>query len=229
MIRLNMIVEGQTEEIFAHQVLKPHLAGFSVFMAVRCVMTSRDKRRGIAHRGGMTTYQRAKQDIQTWLKEDASSDARFTTMFDLYHLPKGFPGLESAAQATDAMRKAEIVEEALRADIADLRLIPYIQLHEFEALLFSDPTQMDWYFIEHQDAIGALLELAGLYPSPEFINDQDPPSRQISALIPEYQRWKTKAGPLVAEKIALPKLREKCPHFGNWVARLESLDETRTS
>ena len=40
-IRLNFIVEGQTEEAFVKQILSPYLAGFEVWVQARCVLTSR--------------------------------------------------------------------------------------------------------------------------------------------------------------------------------------------
>ena len=57
MIRLNMIVEGQTEERFVHDVLELHFAERNIFISVRCVETSRDRKRHKIYRGGMTTYQ----------------------------------------------------------------------------------------------------------------------------------------------------------------------------
>ena len=50
-IRLNFVVEGQTEEAFVKQILSPYLAGFEVWVQARCVLTSR--RRNIKYRGGV--------------------------------------------------------------------------------------------------------------------------------------------------------------------------------
>ena len=41
--------------------------------------------------------------------------------------------------------------------------------------------------------------------------------------IPEYEKRKKSAGPIVAEKIGLPTLRSKCEHFREWIERLETL------
>jgi len=81
MIRLNFIVEGQTEQLFVHDVLKNHLSFFEVYTFVRRVETG--KRKGKIYRGGMTGYKKAKNDILNWMKEDKDPQARFTTMFDL--------------------------------------------------------------------------------------------------------------------------------------------------
>ncbi len=77
-IRLNFIVEGQTEEAFVKQILSPYLAGFEVWAQVRCVLTSRS--RNIKYRGGIDSYGKAKNDINAWIKEDRNSDVRFTTI-----------------------------------------------------------------------------------------------------------------------------------------------------
>ena len=91
MIRLHVTAEGQTEQAFVKTVLAPHLTNYGVYADARCVLTSKDNRAGKEFRGGLISYQKAKNDIQTWLKEDKSPECRFTTMFDLYALPDDFP------------------------------------------------------------------------------------------------------------------------------------------
>lgn len=95
MKRLHITAEGQTEEAFVNQTLKQHLAQYSVYADVRCVLTS--LRRYKEFRGGMTNYDKAKEDILRWLKEEQNNtDVAFTTMFDYYALPDDFPGCEEA-------------------------------------------------------------------------------------------------------------------------------------
>jgi len=50
MVRLNIIVEGQTEETFINKILRPHLGDFNVFVTARRVETGRN--RGKIFRGG---------------------------------------------------------------------------------------------------------------------------------------------------------------------------------
>lgn len=68
MIRLNIIVEGQSEETFVNKILGPHLGGFNVFVSARRVETGR--KRGKIFRGGMISYLKAQKDINLWMKED---------------------------------------------------------------------------------------------------------------------------------------------------------------
>jgi len=223
MIRLHITAEGQTEQAFVKTVLTPHLAGFDVFADARCVLTSKDKRAAKEYRGGLLSYDKAKKDIQNWLKEDNHSECRFTTMFDLYALPDDFPGYADSIRETDKYKRVEMLEQAMEQDINDPRFIPYIQLHEFEALILADPQQLDWEYLEHDRPINSLKSMIG-GQNPELINDGPTtvPSKRILAEIPEYD--KVTAGIAVAAKIGLSTLRQKCRHFGDWLAGLEQLD-----
>ena len=223
MVRLHFIVEGQTEETFVNQTLVPHLAHMSIVSDARCVATSR--KRGVKHRGGVHSYQQVKNDIDLWMRGDANSDARFTTMLDLYALPQSFPGYESASRLQDPLQRVEALESALKEDIDDWRFIPYIQLHEFEALLLSDPQKLGAHFQCGDDAIRRLADMASCCLSPEMINDgsETAPSKRIIAEIPEYSGAKASAGPIVASHIGLDALRASCRHFGEWLNKLERL------
>lgn len=222
MIRLHVTAEGQTEQAFAQKVLAPHLAGFNVFVDARCVLTSKDKRAAREYRGGLLGYERAKKDIQAWLKENNHRECRFTTMFDLYALPSDFPGYAEAMNASDPYDRVVILEQKMAEDIGDSRFIPYIQLHEFEALILADPKQLDWEYLEHDIPINNLISMVG-NQNPELINDrpETAPSKRILNEINEYD--KVVAGVAVAEQIGLPILRQKCRHFADWLAQLEQL------
>ena len=104
-LRLNFVVEGQTEERFVNTVLRYHFADQSIATAAHCVTTRRDRRaKHLKHRGGLTTYAHARDDIRRLIQEDHSGNARFTTMFDLYGLPTDFPRYADAAEASDRTR-----------------------------------------------------------------------------------------------------------------------------
>ena len=221
-IRLNVTVEGQTEETFVRRVLAPYLGLLSVGAYVRCVTTRRKK--GIKFRGGMIPYPRVKKEMERWMKEDRGDDARFSTMFDLYQLPTDFPGYEEASRSEDAYEKVKLLEGSLANDMGDSRFIPYIQLHEFEALLLSDPQKLDSQF-DDSDAVERITALVSQFSSPELIDDgiDTAPSKRITAAIPAYESMKRSAGPLVAERIGLQTMRAKCCHFGEWLSKLERL------
>jgi hypothetical protein len=232
-IRLHVTAEGQTEERFVKEVLSPYLGERNVWTDVRCVLTSKNNRLGIEYRGGwrrMNAYTTVKTDICTWMKEDRNPDVRFTTMFDLYALPSDFPGYDEAYRESDPYCRVSILEEALSSDINgeldDIRFVPYIQLHEFEALILADPKQLNWEFLEHDRPIQQLVEMVEKEGgNPELIDDgvNTAPSKRIIAEIPEYEGSKATSGPLVAGKIGMQKLSERCRHFSEWVEILLKL------
>ena len=224
-VRLHFIVEGQTEETFVNRVLRPHLAYLSIVTDVRCVETSR--KNGVKHSGGISNYELPKRDISNWMRGDRGADARFTTMFDLYGLPSEFPGYSDAALIANPYEKVRAIEDALKADIDDWRFIPYIQLHEFEALILSNPEHISGQFGNRDVCIRRLAALSAQFESPEHIDDgvDTAPSKRIIREIPEYEGRKASAGPIVAAHIGLPALRQKCVHFGEWIDRLERLAE----
>ncbi len=185
-VRLNFIVEGQTEEAFVKQTLSPHLAHRSIFANVRCVMTS--LKRGVKYRGGLSGYTQAKKDVMAWIKKDQGSDARFTTMFDLYGLPRDFPGYGDAEKVRDPYSRVRTLEKAMGEDISDRRFIPYIQLHEFEALLLSDPQKLGLQFSDCDAGIQRLIAMACAFGSPERVDGgpNTAPSKRIIDEIQEY-------------------------------------------
>ena len=221
-IRLHVTAEGQTEESFVKNILAEYLALTNVITDARSVLTSKDKKAAKEYRGGLISYQKAKADIQTWMKEDNHPECRFTTMFDLYALPDDFPGYAEAKRQADPYDRVRILEDSLEKDINDRRFIPYIQLHEFEALILADPQQLDWEYLEHDGPIGRLIKMVGKQ-NPELINDrpETAPSKRILKEIPEYD--KVTAGVSVVGKIGVPSLRQKCSHFNDWLTLLEQL------
>lgn len=232
-IRLHITAEGQTEERFVKEVLAPYLGEREVWADARCVLTSKNNRLGVEYRGGWrrtSAYATVKRDICTWMKEDRNPDVRFTTMFDLYALPRDFPAYAEAYRETDSYRRVSVLEEALSVDINeelnDNRFIPYIQLHEFEALILADPKQLDWEFLEHDRPIQRLVNMVVKEGgNPELINDGEnsAPSKRIISEIAEYVGSKATSGPLVAGKIGIPTLCERCRHFAEWIEGLVRL------
>ena len=234
MIRLHITVEGQTEQRFVKDVLCLHLAEHAVIADARPVLTSKDRRTGTEYRGGFRrtgAYATVKRDICAWMKADQNADARFSTMFDLYALPNDFPGYAEAVREADPYCRTALLETALQADIkrelGDSRFFPYVQLHEFEALILAAPEQLDWEYMEHTAQIQRLVEMVAREGgNPELINNgaTTAPSKRIIAEIPEYDGSKATVGPLVVGKIGIPKLRERCAHFAEWLQRLEKLN-----
>lgn len=225
MKRLYLTVEGQTEEQFAMTLLRPHLANFSVFMYPPRFTGPHGRRGGRIPRGGLLhTFQHAMADMQRWLKEDKSADARFTMMVDLYGLPHDFPGyLEGISRPGGADQAVEL-ERSLALAMADSRFIPYLQVHEFEALVLSDPRQIATIYNGAQANLNDLCNDCAKYRCAEDINhgQHSHPKCRIQQCVLAYDE--NVAGPLLTEAIGLETLRKNCPHFGAWLSRLEKLD-----
>ena len=180
MRRLHITAEGQTEETFVNRTIRPYLAQFVVFADVRRVLTSR--KRGKEFRGGMTSYMKAKNDIERWLQEEKhNTDVAFTTMFDYYALPSDFPGFAEAQRLRDPYQKVTTIEKAFAEEINDRRFIPYIQLHEFETLLFVDPQKFEIEYFDKPEGIATLCSIKEYYDNPELINQgkETAPSKRI--------------------------------------------------
>ena len=224
MKRLHITAEGQTEESFVNDTLKPHLASYGVYADVRRVLTG--KKHGKLYRGGMTNYAKAKNDIVRWLKEErGNGDVAFSTMFDLYALPEDFPGFTEAKRLNNPYQKVAAIEEAFARDIDDYRFIPYIQLHEFEALLFVNPQLFEIEYFDTPEAIDELQKIAEKFANPELI-DQGPetaPSKRIIKVLPDYENNKPAVGSMIAHEIGIDELRKACAHFNEWFAKLEQL------
>lgn len=221
-VRVNFIVEGQTEETFVRDLLRDALAHGGIFISVRRVATGR--KHGHTHRGGMTTYGKAKRDVQRWLQEDHT--AYVTTMFDCHGLPHDFPNYDAAKKRIDPYQKALLLETGIADDIQSRRLIPYIQLHEFEGLLFSDTSAIDAILKIHHANLSQASQLQKIreqFQSPEEINEGEAtaPSKRLKALYPGYD--KTGFGPRIAKRIGLESLRKQCRHFDEWLKKLEAL------
>lgn len=226
-IRLYITGEGQTEVNFAKKILDPHLNKYHIHVIARSVLTGKSKRRG-EFRGGLIDYAKAKYDIRTLMKEDNNPECRFTTMFDLYALPENFPGYREARKIDDPYKRVHYLEDAFGEDINDSRFIPYLQLYEFETLIFTNPQKLDREYLEHDKPISNLVEMVG-DKNPELINDgkDTAPSKRILREIPEYD--KTTAGISVVQEIGLDTLRQKCKHFDDWIQLLEKLHRIKES
>jgi hypothetical protein len=222
-IRLNLIVEGQTEEAFVRDTIGPHLAAFGIVTSARCVETGRS--RGRIHKGGGGAYHRVRADIVRWTKEDHGNDARFTTMLDLYALPDDFPGYVSSTGFPDPYARVAALENSLALDIGEWRFIPYIQLHEFETLLFADPSKIADFHGDASGGVAGLVALAEKIGNPELIDDgpDTAPSKRIIQCIPRHGALKAVAGPIIARAIGTDTMREACQHFGEWLGKLERL------
>ncbi|MEZ5635959.1 MAG: DUF4276 family protein [Burkholderiaceae bacterium] len=225
MTRLLIHVEGETEESFVNELLAPHLYEFGfTHVGARLLGNARMRER----RGGIRAWQAVKKDILRHLQQDAG--AASATFVDYYALPAGghgaWPGRSSAGAAPFATKSGLVEQQIFNEIDADFgagvaeRFFPYVVMHEFEALLFSNPTAF-CVGIGRPDLVGHFQHIRDQFGSPEEINDSPitAPSKRITAVVPGYQ--KPLFGTLAALEIGLVKIRSECPLFDAWVTKLE--------
>jgi hypothetical protein len=226
--RLIIIVEGDTEQAFVKQLLAPHLNDRQVWTTPIEVTTKRDRKTGqkLARGGGHWKHWR--KDVRTVLRSPAT-DLRVTSLFDLYGLPEDFPKLDECSSERDTVARAGLLERAMGEDIDDHRFLPYVQRHEFEALVLSGLDHLGEQLVDADARAGVEVlrtELGDL--APEDVNDgkRTAPSKRLLTRVPGYS--KTIHGPLVTAKVGIEALKQRCPRFGAWVGKLEALGERKS-
>ncbi len=223
MRRLFVHVEGETEEAFVNALLRDHLIGGHGYAAVSARLLG--KARMQSKRGGIRSWEVVKREIVRNLKEDRGILA--TTMVDYYGLPDSWPG-RAAGAGLPFVERAEAVEGAIFADVASYigerdarRFIPFVVMHEFEGLLFSEPVLLA-EAIGIPDKASALQAMRDEFGTPEEMNDspRTAPSKRLESIAPGYE--KPLMGVLAARSIGLGRIRAACPHFDGWARRLEA-------
>ncbi len=220
MTRIHIICEGQTEEAFINNLLVSYFAPRGIILHPSLIGKP-------GHKGGYVNINRLFVDIRLRLLGDKTSWC--TTFFDYYGLPDNFPGKSEADKGGTVEEKSSRLLAGLTAALAERidteplrRFIPYVQMHEFEGLLFSDPVKFAAGICRPH--IGRRLqEVRDKFANPEEIND-DPttaPSKRIQAACWDYE--KPTHGTLAALEIGLEAIRRDCRLFDGWLSRLESL------
>ena len=223
MTRLLICVEGQTEEDFVEYVLAPHLytRGYTAVAAkLMGTAISRD------NRGGVKAWDDVLKDIVNKLRGDRGLIV--STMVDYYGMPRDWPAREAVppSGATPSQIADPIEQGMLDAVVGEMgsgfnagRFVPYVVMHEFEAMLFSDCNGLA-VGIERPELAPRLQAIRDSFATPEAIDDSptNAPSKRIERLVNSYR--KPLMGMDAAEAIGLGTIRRECPHFAGWVARL---------
>ena len=220
MTTVHVICEGQTEEAFVNDLLVEPFAHKGIYL--RPALIGRP-----GHKGGNFKFDRLYPDVQKRLFADRTCYC--TTFFDFYGLPASFPGKNSLNPQSAIEDKAQTLQAELSARLTEKlgvdamrRFIPYVQMYEFEALLFSDPKKMATG-MDKPELAEHLRGIAQAFATPEAINNspQTAPSKRIAGLIPGYE--KPLMGALAALEIGLDKMREQCLLFNGWLSQIEAL------
>jgi hypothetical protein len=221
-----ILVEGPCEEAFVKQVLSPYYDPRGLYFRATVIETKRIISGG-SYRGGISNFSQFKRHLVRLLGSAADSKrCTVTTMVDYYRLPTDFPGMESRPNGHARTRVAH-VEKAIHASFgAHEAFVPYLSLHEFEALLFTSDEVLPAVLGQREksaDVRKILLECR----EPELINERPGrgPSARLKELFPAYQ--KLLHGSLAARQLDFPTVRSRCSHFNAWLKELERRAESR--
>ena len=222
---IHILCEGPTEQGFVNEVLRPYLKENGV-TSVKSVIVSTNKK--LNAQGGMSSYTHARTDLNLMRlsNPDSSSESHFfTTMFDLYALPNDFPGYEEAKKIVEPYAHVNALEQSLSNAVNDKRFIPYIQLHEFEALLFCGIEYIVKMYPKCKSRCEQLTKDLKKVGNPELIDNgpSTAPSKRIIKAIEgnnKYKYNKPATGKSVTNEIGIDVLRAKCPHFNEWIEQL---------
>jgi hypothetical protein len=197
MVRVGLSVEGSTEERFVKLVLAPHLSPMGVFIYPVSI-------------GGNISIERIRGEIERL----SYSFDYVGTFYDFYGFKKKNNG---ETKETLEQRMLEAIKTELRQ-----KFFPYIQMYEFEGLLFCSPTVIAANLHDAnlcQWAENILQEFGG---NPESINNsrETAPSKRLEQ---NSIYRKTTHGPNIAKEIGIEEIRNRCAGFNEWLNKIEGL------
>ncbi len=224
---VNIVVEGDTEETFVSDVMIPYFAPLNIYLSARKITTGWDKINNKKAKGGIQNFIKFRNEVLNWIESDRGrADTFYTSFVDLYAFPKDkfSPYTPQIQNLTDPYQKIQALEAAIAQEIGDPKFIPYVQLHEFETFILADPNRLIVMYPDGHRGIKGLKADIG-DSSPEEVNEtfETAPSKRIIKFFPAYEAEKSQVGPMVAEDIGMAKLRAKCPHFDEWLTKLETI------
>lgn len=214
MKRVIIICEGETEREFCKNVLSLHLMHHDIFLQAPLIKRSM---------GGVVKWSILKKEIETHLKEPNVIVSTFIDYYGLYQ-KYNFPNWIEGEKIIDKNNRMDFLENAMKNDIADAikhRFIPYLQLHEFEGLLFNN-IQLFYDHVPKAELVGIteLKKTFNDYENPEMINNskETSPSHRLKRIIKGYN--KPLYGHYFAEAIGIEQIRAKSPRFNQWIEKI---------
>ena len=212
MKRLYIIVEGQTEQEFVNTMIAPYMQQYGVY-DVKPVLIHTSK----TGRGGFVNYSHLKKDALKLLNS-RKNDFVVSMFVDFFRIPE-IPHRERWSQKATHKEQVSEMERCIAEDIHDYRFIPYIQLHEFETLLFSSNKGFETYFQE--DEAQKTQKIVLQFDNPEDINTtpEGAPSKRLIDINANYD--KVIEGNLIALEVGMDSIRTKCHHFKEWIDKLK--------
>lgn len=212
MRRLVFIVEGDCELRFVERKIIPYLyavvqEGHEVHMCAQKITTNRRLNRS----GGNVGFAYLKNEVGRVARQ---GEPWVTTFLDFFRLPSDFPGYSKDSSRIDQ------IEAEVKAEVEYERFIPYIQRHEFEALLFAATDGFD-SFLPESEKVG-VESISSCFKNVEDINGgaATAPSKRLGNI---FNYDKVIHSELVWKDVPLEKIMDRAPRFKGWIDRLVEL------
>jgi len=213
-------VEGQSEEFFVKGTLAPYFTQLGIYCRTIKLGEARSQRTG-----GIKGIMDCVMELRTIRHNKANRNAAITTMYDFADINWEKEGLvfeKGSSISTKAEKAANLLKS--QTGFPD-RFIPYFQMHQFESLLFSNPSVIQDIFQGKETAIEKLTVISNEFGNnPEAINSNNKPSYRIEeALGIPTKSFKGKTLANIVGRIGLESLRSHCLHFNQWISQLEQI------
>ncbi|MBL8971748.1 MAG: DUF4276 family protein [Myxococcales bacterium] len=226
-VTLFLVVEGFSEEGFFAPFLAPYLGARGIDLHVPVIGKG-------AGKGGMKfrSFAAVCEELSRFLADRRRPFV--STFLDYYGLPSGQRLGWDFVPGTKSTRGVDGIEAALAdgvrqaAGAAAERFIPYIQMHELEALFYAAPATLAEVLGAQQHA-ATFERIVHACQGCETIDDSPltAPSKRLQQHCPQYIKGRSSAAhaPRLGARLDLELVRAACPRFAAWLARLEALTQ----
>ena len=208
-INIGVVCEGQTETDFIKQLNKNYFNKINISLKPVGI---NDKQKNI---GGNVSIAR----VVNFLHNHSNMYNMLTTFIDFYRLKN--KGNKKVSELEEEIKKEFYNDNKYKNKI----LIPYIQMHETEALWFSDINAIIRVKNANEQQQEDLSKIIEKYKNPEDINDsyETAPSKRLENIFCDYS--KVIDGKEISNKISINIFIEKCPRFSKWVNEISNLQK----
>ena len=206
-----IVVEGRTEERFVEEILQVFV-GNDVWLRPIVAHTKRIAGRKAKRGGAAWTHYRSHlrslcSQPQWWA---------VTTLIDLYGFPADIQLAESLGTSGGHAAAAQLCEVMAR-EIGDTRFLPFVMVHEFEALVIAAGARLPSVFGKARAAHEFQKLLAEHDGNAELIDSHphSSPAARVEGIIAEYS--KVRDGIDIIERAGLRSCLHACPQLAEWI------------
>ena len=204
------------------RLLRNHLAPYGVKVERPVLAATSMSPNG--QRGGFVNWDAIKLDLKQQFKDDNDPDLRFTTLLDVYAMPKKVFQLAGFDESVGSKADVDAVEVAIEHDLGEPRFKAYLQRYELEALLLADIEALRQIFHRDQKGIAQLETDVSEFSNFENINGgkSTHPAARLETAISGYLDQKVSNAYHVLAVADWDVVRSRCPRFDAWLKHWEA-------